>query len=208
MAASHRLARIFLTGLLVLLPAWATFLILATLLEALDSFLLDLADRQMQPYAPGLGLVLFLGTVLLVGAVATHMIGQRLVRWTEETLERIPLIRSIYLTLKSMTDLLNYKTRFGQSTVVAFPFPRDGLWALGLVMGSAPHALQVTPMVELVMVFVPTAIHPFTGYLALIPRNQLRPLNLLPEEALKLEFTAGLYRPVPGWLTSPSGGSS
>ena len=90
MAASHRLARIFLTGLLVLLPAWATFLILATLLEALDSFLLDLADRQMQPYAPGLGLVLFLGTVLLVGAVATHMIGQRLVRWTEETLERIP----------------------------------------------------------------------------------------------------------------------
>ena len=208
MAASHRIGRIFLTGLLVLLPAWATFLILATLLEALDSFLLDLADRQMQPYAPGLGLVLFLGTVLLAGAVATHMIGQRLVRWTEETLERIPLIRSIYLTLKSMTDLLNYKTRFGQSTVVAFPFPRDGLWALGLVMGSAPHALQVSPTVELVMVFVPTAIHPFTGYLALIPRNHLRPLNLLPEEALKLEFSAGLYRPVPGWLTSPSGGSS
>ncbi|MBK9111256.1 MAG: hypothetical protein IPM88_06115 [Nitrospira sp.] len=71
-------------------------------------------------------------------------------------------------------------------------------------MGSPPAALQIAPMVELVMVFVPTAIHPFTGYLALIPKTQLHPLNLLPEEALKLEFSAGLYRPLPGWLTSPA----
>ncbi len=207
MAATHRLGRIFLTGLLVLLPAWTTFLILAALFETLDSFLLNLIGRQIQPYAPGLGILLLTGMVLTVGAVATHVIGQRLVRWTEATLERIPLIRSIYLTLKSMTDLLNYKARFGQSTVVAFPFPRDGLWALGLVMGAPPRALQVAPT-ELVMVFVPTAIHPFTGYLAMIPKTQLHPLNLLPEEALKLEFSAGLYRPLPGWLASPTGNPS
>jgi len=206
-AATHRLGRIFLTGLLVLLPAWTTFLILAALFETLDSFLLNLIGRQIQPYAPGLGILLLTGMVLTVGAVATHVIGQRLLRWTETTLERIPLIRSIYLTLKSMTDLLNYKARFGQSTVVAFPFPRDGLWALGLVMGAPPLALQVAPT-ELVMVFVPTAIHPFTGYLAMIPKIQLHPLNLLPEEALKLEFSAGLYRPLPGWLASPSGNPS
>jgi len=204
-ASSHRLGRIFLTGLLILLPAWATFLILSTMFEALDSFLLDLIGRQMEPYAPGLGIVLLIAMVLTVGAIATHVIGQRLVHWTDTTVQRIPLIRSIYLTLKGMTDLLNYKTRFGQSTVVAFPFPRDGLWALGLVMGPPPRALQIVPMVELVMVFVPTAIHPFTGYLALIPKSQLHPLSLLPEEALKLEFSAGLYRPLPGWLTSPTG---
>ncbi|MBS0169231.1 MAG: DUF502 domain-containing protein [Nitrospira sp.] len=204
MTSSHRLGRIFLTGLIVLVPAWATFLILAALFDTLDSLLLDLIGRQIQPYAPGLGVVLLLGMVLVVGAVATQMIGQRFVHWTETTLERIPLIRSIYLTLKSMTDLLNYRARFGKSTVVAFPFPRDGLWALGFVMGSPPPALQVAPMVELVMVFVPTAIHPFTGYLAMIPKSQLQPLNLLPEEALKLEFSAGLYRPLQGWLTSPA----
>lgn len=207
MASSQRLGRIFLTGLLVLLPAWTTFLILAAMFETLDSLLLDLIGRQMQPYAPGLGILLLTGMVLTVGAVATHVIGQRLVRWTEATLEQIPLIRSIYLTLKSMTDLLNYKARFGQSTVVAFPFPRDGLWALGLVMGAPPLALQVAPT-ELVMVFVPTAIHPFTGYLAMIPKTQLHPLSLLPEEALKLEFSAGLYRPLPGWLASPTGNPS
>ena len=101
--------------------------------------MLNLIGHQMQPYAPGLGVLLLVGMVLTAGAIATHVIGQRLVRWTEATLERIPLIRSIYLTLKSMTDLLNYKARFGQSTVVAFPFPRDGLWALGLVMGPPPQ---------------------------------------------------------------------
>lgn len=204
MTSSHRLGRIFLTGLIVLVPAWTTFLILAALFETLDSLLLDLIGRQIQPYAPGLGVLLLFGMVLLVGAIATHVIGQRLVHWTETRLERIPLIRSIYLTLKSMTDLLNYRARFGQSTVVAFPFPRDGLWALGFVMGAPPPALQIAPMVELVMVFVPTAIHPFTGYLAMIPKTQLHPLNLLPEEALKLEFSAGLYRPLQGWLTSPA----
>jgi uncharacterized membrane protein len=202
--SSHRLGRIFLTGLIVLVPAWATFLILTALFETLDSLLLDLIGRQIQPYAPGLGILLLLGMVLIVGAIATQVIGQRVVHWTETTVDRIPLIRSIYLTLKSMTDLLNYRARFGQSTVVAFPFPRDGLWALGFVMGSPPPALQIAPMVELVMVFVPTAIHPFTGYLAMIPKSQLQPLNLLPEEALKLEFSAGLYRPLQGWLTSPA----
>ncbi|HAP41900.1 MAG TPA: hypothetical protein DCQ94_19390 [Nitrospira sp.] len=204
MTSSHRLGRIFLTGLIVLVPAWTTFLILAALFETLDSLLLDLIGRQIQPYAPGLGVLLLLGMVLIVGAIAKQVIGQRFVHWTETTLERIPLIRSIYLTLKGMTDLLNYRARFGQSTVVAFPFPRDGLWALGFVMGSPPPALQIAPMVELVMVFVPTAIHPFTGYLAMIPKSQLHPLNLLPEEALKLEFSAGLYRPLQGWLTSPA----
>ena len=121
MTASHRLGRIFLTGLLVLLPAWTTFLILAALFETLDSFLLNLIGRQIQPYAPGLGLLLLIGMVLTVGAIATQVIGQRVVRWTEAVLDRIPLIRSIYMTLKGMTDLLNYRARFGQSTVVAFP---------------------------------------------------------------------------------------
>ena len=208
MTSSHRLGRIFLTGLLVLVPAWTTFLILTALFETLDSFLLNLIGHEIQPYAPGLGILLLVGMVLLVGAIATQVIGQRIVHWAEASLERIPLIRSIYLTLKSMTDLLNYRSRFGKSTVVAFPFPRDGLWALGFIMGSPPPALQIAPMVELVMVFVPTAIHPFTGYLAMIPKTQLQPLNLLPEEALKLEFSAGLYRPLQGWLTAPAGKSS
>jgi uncharacterized membrane protein len=201
MAVIQRLWQACLAGLLILVPTWATFLILAGMFSALDTLLIDLIGHQAESYIPGLGFVLLVLLVLGVGALATHVLGQRLVRRTEAWLERIPLIRSVYLTLKSMTDLLNYRTRFGQSKVVAFPFPRDGLWALGFVMGTAPGSLQIVPAAELMMIFVPTAIHPFTGYLAFVPKDQLRPLNLPPEDALKLEFSAGLYRPGARWLS-------
>ena len=84
--------------------------------------------------------------------------------------------------------------------VVAFPFPRYGLWAIGFVMGTAPSVLQVSPTTNLLMVFVPTALHPFSGLLAFVPQAQLRPINLAPEEAIKMECTAGLYKPESGWL--------
>jgi uncharacterized membrane protein len=202
MAIIQKLWQACLTGLLILVPTWATFLILGTMFGALDTLLIDLiGSKEAESYVPGLGLALLILLVLGMGAIATHVLGQRLVSWTEAWLERIPLIRSVYLTLKSMTDLLNYRSRFGQSTVVAFPFPRDGLWALGFVMGTAPAPLQIAPTAELMMIFVPTAIHPFTGYLAFVPRDQLRAVNLPPEEALKVEFSAGLYRPSSPWLS-------
>lgn len=201
MAVTQRIWQACLKGLLILVPTWATFLILAAMFGALDTLLIDLIGQEAESYVPGLGLAILIVLVLAVGMIATHVLGQRLVLWAEAWLERIPLIRSVYLTLKSMTDLLNYRSRFGQSTVVAFPFPRDGLWALGFVMGTAPPQLQITSPGELTMVFVPTAIHPFTGYLAFVPKHQLRPLNLLPEDALKLEFSAGLYRPGARWLS-------
>ncbi len=122
----------------------------------------------------------------------------------ERRLEQIPLVQSIYITLKGMTDLFNFRSRFGHSTVVAFPFPRNGLWALGFVMGAAPPALQVSTLGPLVMIFVPTAIHPFTGYLAFVPEDQLHRLNLMPEDAMKMEFSAGFFKPRRGWLSSPA----
>ncbi|MBX3237535.1 MAG: DUF502 domain-containing protein [Nitrospiraceae bacterium] len=203
MAAPHQIHRLFFAGLLILVPAWGTFLILSAMVRTLDALLSDLLSAQLQAYIPGLGLLLLLTLVMSIGAIATHVLGQRLFAWTEATMERIPIIRSIYLTLKGMTDLLNYRSRFGNSAVVAFPFPRDGLWALGFVMGPPPTSLNAATGTDLMMVFVPTAIHPFTGYLALVPKPQLHLLNLLPEEALKMEFSAGLYRPLAGWLTTP-----
>jgi len=192
-----------LAGLLVLVPAWATFLILSALFHTLNelthSLLWNIGDRQW----PGLSLLLFLLLVVIVGAIATLVVGQSIITQAERWIEHIPLVRSLYVTLKGMADLLNFRSRFGRSTVVAFPFPRDGLWAIGFVMGVAPQELQVAPATSLLMVFVPTALHPFSGFLAFVPQPQLRPINLLPEEAIKMECTAGLYKPQTGWLQAP-----
>lgn len=192
-----------LAGLLVLVPAWATFLILSTLFHALNELIRDLPWNIGARQRPGLSLVLFLFLVVIIGAIATHVVGRRMITQTERWIEHIPLVRSVYITLKGMTDLINFRTRFGRSTVVVFPFPRDGLWAIGFVMGAAPPTLQVARTTSLLMVFVPTAIHPFTGFLAFVPQPQLRPINLPPEDAIKIEFTAGLYKPETGWLQAP-----
>lgn len=200
---SQTLWRYSLAGLLVLVPAWVTVLILSTLVRALNELIHDLPWNIGDRLLPGLSLVVLLLLIVIVGAIATHVVGRRIIIHAERWIERVPLVRSVYITLKGMTDLLNFRSRFGRSTVVAFPFPRDGLWAIGFVMGVAPPALQVAPTTSLLMVFVPTAIHPFTGFLAFVPQPQLRPINLLPEDAIKMECTAGLYKPDTGWLQNP-----
>jgi uncharacterized membrane protein len=193
--------RNFLTGLFVLLPAWGTFLILRTLVTTLDGFLGALLGPTTPSNIPGLGLLLMVSLILLSGVIATQVIGQGVIHLTEKWVGRIPIVRTIYLTLKGMTDLFNFRARFGRSTVVVFPFPREGLWALGFIMGMAPVPLQIAQSGPLVMVFVPTAIHPFTGFLAFIPQSTVRPINLPPEDAMKMEFSAGFFQPKPGWLT-------
>jgi uncharacterized membrane protein len=190
----------FFAGLVVVVPTWSTFLILSTLFTTLDSIIGSHITQQI----PGLGLLLLISLLIGAGLIADHLIGERLLRRLEKRLEQIPVVQSIYLTLKGMTDVLNFRSRFGRSTIVAFPFPRDGLWALGFVMGDAPAVIQVEPTGKLIMVFVPTAIHPFTGFLAFIPEHALKPINLLPEDAMKMEFSAGFYKPRAGWLSMPT----
>jgi uncharacterized membrane protein len=193
--------RQFVTGLFILVPAWGTVLILRTLFSTLDQLLGTIFGEAVTTGIPGLGLASLMILIVLAGILASHLrLGQHLLQWTEEWLQRVPVVRSVYLTIKSMTDLFQFRSRFNRSTVVVVPFPREGLWALGFVMGMAPQVIQVVPSTPLMMVFVPTAIHPFTGYLAFIPEGNIVPINLPPEEAMKVEFSAGLYRPAAGWL--------
>jgi uncharacterized membrane protein len=198
----HTLKRYFLTGLFLIVPAWGTLLILYTLLETLENMTVDVVWALYGVSIPGSGIAFFCLLVLGVGMGTAHLFGQRIHQKFEYSLEKIPFVRSIYHTLKSMADVLKFRERFGQSRVVAFPFPRDGLWALGFDMGLPPRRLQISPAGPLVMVFVPTAIHPFTGYLAFVPEESANRIQLRPEEAMKMEFSAGLYRPQSGWLSS------
>jgi uncharacterized membrane protein len=203
--STGKVKRYFITGLFVVVPAWGTFLILSTLFTTLDGMWVNLVGPHYNVEVPGAGIVSLFLLILLSGMAATHFVGQRLVRILEEWLDRVPLVRSIYQTLKGMTDVFQFRERFGHSTVVVFPFPREGVWAIGFVMDIAPAVLQRPGHDALLMIFVPTAIHPFTGYLAFVPRNKAQAIQLKPQEAMKMEFSAGIYKPPRGWLTpSPS----
>ena len=205
MTFSSQIQRYFWTGLFIIVPAWGTFLILYTLFDALDHMTVDVFHTAFNVKVPGSGIASFVILVLVVGVGMTHFVGHRIHTHIEESVGKVPLVRSIYNTLKGMADVINFRERFGQSKVAVFPFPREGIWGLGFIMGYAPRWLQISARkCALVMVFVPTAIHPFTGYLAFIPEYKLHLVQLRPEEAMKLEFSAGLYRPSPGWLNPPS----
>ena len=197
-----KLKRYFITGLFIVIPAWGTFLILSTLFVTLDGLWMDLMGPYLTSETPGAGIALLLILIMVSGMLGTHLVGQRFVKRIEEPFERIPLVRSIYHTLKGMADVFQFRNRFGKSTVVVFPFPRTGLWAIGFVMGTAPAMLQIDRDDSLLMIFVPTAIHPFTGYLAFVPKSKTHRINLGPHEAMKLEFSAGFYRPPQGWLAA------
>jgi uncharacterized membrane protein len=189
-----------LTGLLIVVPAWGTVLVLQTLFAAIDGLLAELIGPAGRFDIPGIGLLCLAMLVLLTGVVSTQFVGHWIVDRADRWIKSVPLVNSVYATLQGMADLFQFRSRFDRSTVVVFPFPRDGLWALGFIMGPAPAPVQVVPNRCLMMVFVPTAIHPFTGYLAFVPQHRVIPVNLPPEDAMKMEFSAGLYRPRSGWL--------
>jgi hypothetical protein len=103
---SHTLWKYSLAGLLVLVPAWATFFILSALFHALNELIHDLPWNMGDRQWPGLSLILFLLLVVIIGAIATHVVGQRIITQAEQWIERVPLVRSLYITLKGMADLL------------------------------------------------------------------------------------------------------
>ena len=189
--------RYFLTGLVVIVPVWGTLLILTTLFTALDSALGDLLGSGAGSSIPGLGVLALILIVLATGALASNLLGARLWKSSEAALLRIPLVRSIYTTFKSVTDIFAFMDRQRENRIVLLPFPRSGLYAIGLLMGDAPSSLQLAPDGRLSLIFVPTAPHPFTGYLALVLTHELIPLRMGFHEAMKMEFSAGLYVPPP-----------
>ena len=192
--------RHFLTGLVVIVPIWGTLLILKTLFTTLDGALGDLFGPGVSSSIPGMGALALLLVILITGALASNLLGARLWKSSEKALLRIPLVRSIYTTFKSVTDIFAFMDRQRENRIVLLPFPRQGLYAIGLLMGEAPDAFQLAPQGRLSLIFVPTAPHPFTGYLALVLNHELIPLSMGFHDAMKMEFSAGLYIPQPAAL--------
>jgi uncharacterized membrane protein len=195
MSAVRYLRRLFLTGLVVVVPIWATLLILYTLFVTLDNVLADLLGPVVRSTIPGLGVISLLALIVAAGWFATNFLGRRLVAASEAALLRIPVIRGVYTTFKSVAEIFSFFDRGRGNPVVLIPFPRDGLYALGLLMGDAPEELQRSPLGRLRTVFVPTAPHPFTGYLAFVLQQEIIPLSMGFQAAMRMQFSCGLYVP-------------
>jgi uncharacterized membrane protein len=195
------LKRYFLTGLLVVVPIWGTILVLKTLFVTFDGLLGDLPDRYVTHRYPGLGILLLLLVILFAGLLATNIVGRRIVMLWEGWLQRVPLVRGIYATIKSMMDVLSVQDKGGgkgkYSRVVMIEFPRKGQYALALVTGVTPGDIQQISSDRVINVYVPTSPNPTSGYLLFVPESELIPVNMTVDEAMKMMFSGGMYTPAP-----------
>ena len=189
------LKRYFLTGLLVITPIWGTILVLKTLFVAVDSILGNmLSDIVTEDYyVPGLGILTLVILIFLAGMMATNFLGGRLYKRWEEFLDRVPIVRGIYATLKSMMDILSFKQREKYNKVVMIQFPKDENYVLAFVTGETREEVQTLVPEPLVHVFVPTSPNPTSGYFLLVPEREVQSVDMSVEEAMKLIVSGGLY---------------
>lgn len=190
------LKRYFLTGLLVITPIWGTVLILKTLFVAVDGILGDLvADLLPGRYVPGLGIVALIILVLGTGLFTANFMGRQIVKWWEGWLNRVPLVRGIYSTLKSMMDILSFSDGGSYHRVVLIQFPKNGHYCFAFVTGVTKNEMQDLAPEPLIHVYVPTSPNPTSGYFLLVPEREVTSVDISVEEAMKLIVSGGLYSP-------------
>jgi uncharacterized membrane protein len=139
-----------------------------------------------------IGVVVALLALYSIGAVASRMIGQRLIHAFERLIVRIPLVETIYSAAKKLVDVFRQKPSGGTQRVVLIDFPSPGLKAVGFVMRTFPDSRTGE---ELAAVYVPTAPNPTSGYLQVVPVSRLTPTDLKGDEAMTMILSGGAVTP-------------
>ena len=190
-----KLKTYFFTGLLVITPIWGTILVLKTLFITVDSILGNMLENIVTEdyYVPGLGILTLLILIFVAGLMATNFLGGRIVKRWENFLDKVPIVRGIYATLKSMMDILSFKQRDKYNKVVMIQFPKDDNYVLAFVTGETRDEVKKLATEPLVHVYVPTSPNPTSGYFLLVPEREIISVDMSVEEAMKLIVSGGLY---------------
>jgi uncharacterized membrane protein len=200
--------RYLIAGLLVWVPLGITLWVLHFLLSTLDQTLL-LLPESIRPEAllgfriPGLGVVLAFAILLLTGVVAANFFGQRLIRFWESLLGRIPFVKSIYSSVKQVSDTLLSDTGNAFRKTLLVEFPHENSWTIAFLTGSPAPAVARHFGEEHVSVYVPTTPNPTSGYFVMVPRSRVRDLDMSVDEALKYIVSMGVVMPRGSFVPPP-----
>ena len=191
------LKKYLITGLLIWVPLTFTIWILGLIVSTMDRTLL-LLPPPWRPESwlgfplPGAGLVLLALVLLLTGMLAANIMGQRLVRWWERLLSRIPIVRSIYSSVKQVSDTLLSPDGPSFRRAVLVEFPQRGQWAVAFVVGAPSERLAAQLREDSLLVYVPTAPNPTSGYTLIVPPGEVRDLDMSVDDALKFVISLGV----------------
>jgi uncharacterized membrane protein len=198
----HSLRKHLITGLLVWIPITVTFLVLRILVNLVDRTLL-LIPRPLRPETllgfnvPGLGVVLSLIILLVTGVLIAHLLGRQIVASWERQLGRIPLVGSIYRGTKQLTETVLAPDSKSFRSVVLIHWPHRESRAIAFVTGSSLGEVQDKTAEEMVCVFLPTTPNPTSGFILMVPRDQIIELEMTIDEAFRMIVSLGVV--VPPW---------
>ena len=179
----------FITGLLVIIPIWATYYVLSGLLGIIDGMLGSLPEYFLGHHFPGLGIITLILFVLLVGVLSANYIGTAVVRYSDNLMQKVPLVRGVYSTMKKMMETFSLKQNFHGVGLVEYP--RKGCYSVGFITGHMQgEELGMTG--NLITVFVPTTPNPTAGFLLVLPEAEVKKLDMTVDQGMKFIVTLGL----------------
>jgi uncharacterized membrane protein len=190
----------FITGLLIWVPLAITLWVLNFIVSTMDKTLL-LLPPTWRPLSllhadiPGFGVILTLLIVFITGLLARNFIGQRLVKFWEGLLGRIPIVRSVYSSVKQVSDTVLSDSGQAFRKALLIQYPRPGIWTIAFQTGTpADEVRQLVPL-DMVAVYVPTTPNPTSGFFLMLPRTDVLELDMSVDEALKYVVSMGVVAP-------------
>jgi len=198
--------RYFITGLLVWVPLVSTVWVLTLLVNTLES----LVPAFLSPQSlfgvdiPGFQVVIVILAILATGFLAANFLGQILIDRWERLLRRIPLVRSIYTSVKQVSDTILAPDGQAFHEAVLVQYPRAGAWTIAFLTGVPGGEIARTLADDYVSVYVPTTPNPTSGFFLMVPRSDVHPLAMSVDAALKYIVSMGVVAPPAAIPASPT----
>jgi uncharacterized membrane protein len=195
-----RLRRYLVAGLLVWIPIGITVFFISLLIKLMNQSLVLLAflpEEWRSIAIPGLGIVLTLVVLLTTGLFTANFVGHSMIHFWESILERIPFIRSVYSGAKNFAEIVLSESSQSFKKVLLIEYPRKGIYTLAFQSGASLGEVQARTGEEVVCVFVPTTPNPTSGFIIMVPKDEVIELDMQVDAAVKMIVSLGVV--VPTW---------
>ena len=199
---SGALKKYLITGLLIWIPLIITLWVLKVIFDALDASLLLLpvsfqTENWLGVHIPGLGAILTIVVVFITGVFATNFFGAQLIEIWHDVLQRIPVVNSIYSSVKQISDTLFSSSgqAFRKALLVQWPHP--GTWTIAFLTGTPGGDVVNHLPPDCLSVYVPTTPNPTGGYFVIVRRADVIELDMSVDQALKYIISMGVVPPLP-----------
>ena len=188
----------FFTGILVTAPVVITFWIVISLVNLFDKLITPVIPYYLNPNyylprdVPGLGLIVLIFFMVVIGSLTANFFGSWILKQTVSFISKIPLIKAFYKTIKQILETILKSNSQAFRDAVLVEYPRKGAWVIGFTTGEVKGAVKKKIKNQLVNVFVPTTPNPTSGFLLMIPKKDLRYLDVSVDDAIKTIVSAGI----------------